>query len=43
MNYPEELESKSIYIIREAYAQFRDIAMLWSIERKESVDQNLSG
>jgi len=31
MCYLDELESKSIYIIREAYAQFRDIAMLWSI------------
>ena len=31
MNYLDELENKSIYIIREAYAQFRDIAMLWSI------------
>lgn len=31
MNYLDELESKSIYIIREAYAQFRSIAMLWSI------------
>jgi sulfate adenylyltransferase subunit 2 len=31
MNYLDELESKSIYIIREAYAQYRNIAMLWSI------------
>ena len=31
MDYLDELESKSIYIIREAYKQFRDIAMLWSI------------
>ncbi|MBL7196596.1 MAG: sulfate adenylyltransferase subunit 2 [Candidatus Omnitrophica bacterium] len=31
MIYLDELESKSIYIIREAYAQFRNIAMLWSI------------
>ncbi|MEW5806092.1 MAG: sulfate adenylyltransferase subunit CysD [Acidobacteriota bacterium] len=31
MNYLDELESKSIYIIREAYKQFRNIAMLWSI------------
>jgi len=27
----DELESRSIYIIREAYKQFRKIAMLWSI------------
>jgi len=31
MNYLDELENKSIYIIREAYARFRDIALLWSI------------
>ncbi len=31
MNYLDKLESKSIYIIREAYAQFRKVAMLWSI------------
>ncbi len=31
MDHLDELESRSIYIIREAYAQFRDIAMLWSI------------
>lgn len=31
MDYLDELENKSIYIIREAYAQFRNIAMLWSI------------
>lgn len=31
MDYLDELESKSIYIIREAYNQFRNIAMLWSI------------
>jgi sulfate adenylyltransferase subunit 2 len=31
MNHLDELENKSIYIIREAYATFKDIAMLWSI------------
>ena len=31
MDYLKELESKSVYIIREAYKQFKDIAMLWSI------------
>ena len=31
MDYLDELESKSIYIIREAYKQFRNIALLWSI------------
>jgi sulfate adenylyltransferase subunit 2 len=31
MDHIDELESKSIYIIREAYKQFRSIAALWSI------------
>ena len=31
MDHLDELESRSIYIIREAYSQFRDIGMLWSI------------
>ncbi len=31
MDKLDELESKSIYIIREAFYQFRDIAVLWSI------------
>ena len=31
MDRLDELESKSIYIIREAYRQYRDIAVLWSI------------
>ncbi len=31
MDYLYELENKSIYIIREAYARFRNIALLWSI------------
>lgn len=31
MNYLDELENKTIYIIREAYARFRGIALLWSI------------
>ena len=31
MDYLDELEAKSIYIIWEAYKQFRDIALLWSI------------
>jgi sulfate adenylyltransferase subunit 2 len=31
MDHLSELESRSIYIIREAYAQFKNIAMLWSI------------
>ena len=31
MEYMSELESKSIYLIREAYYRFRRIALLWSI------------
>lgn len=31
MDYLEELENKSIYIIREAYNRFKALAMLWSI------------
>jgi sulfate adenylyltransferase subunit 2 len=31
MDYLDELESRSIYVIREAYRQFKNIAMLWSI------------
>lgn len=31
MDHLDRLESKSIYIIREAYKQFHNIAMLWSI------------
>lgn len=31
MDYLNELENKTIYIIREAYSRFRDIALLWSI------------
>jgi len=31
LDHLDELESRSIYIIREAYRQFKDIAALWSI------------
>ena len=31
MNHLDKLENQSIFIIREAYAQFRKVAMLWSI------------
>ncbi|HEC68837.1 MAG TPA: sulfate adenylyltransferase subunit 2 [Candidatus Omnitrophica bacterium] len=31
MHYLDKLENQSIYIIREAYAEFRKVAMLWSI------------
>ncbi|MCM8763173.1 MAG: sulfate adenylyltransferase subunit 2 [Candidatus Omnitrophica bacterium] len=31
MDYLDTLENKSVYVIREAYSRFRNIAMLWSI------------
>src|SRR5512137_153954 len=31
MDHLDQLENDSIYIIREAYKEFKDIAMLWSI------------
>ncbi|HJH29879.1 MAG TPA: sulfate adenylyltransferase subunit 2 [Methanosarcinaceae archaeon] len=31
MDHLDRLESQSVYIIREAYKQFKDIAILWSI------------
>ena len=31
MDHLDQLESKSIYIIREAYYRFKDMAMLWSV------------
>lgn len=31
MDHLDKLESQSIYIIREAYKQFKDVAVLWSI------------
>lgn len=36
MDHLSELENNSIYIIREAYKQFRDIALLWSIGKDSS-------
>lgn len=37
MNHLDRLESKSIHIIREAYSQFRDLCMLWSIGKDSTV------
>ena len=31
MNYLDRLENESIYVIREAYNQIKDVALLWSI------------
>jgi len=36
MEHLEQLESKSIFIIREAYKEFRKLAMLWSIGKDSS-------
>jgi sulfate adenylyltransferase subunit 2 len=36
MNHLDKIESKSIYIMREAYAQFKNVALLWSIGKDSS-------
>lgn len=36
MDYLDELESRSIFIVREAYKLFRNIAMLWSMGKDSS-------
>jgi sulfate adenylyltransferase subunit 2 len=37
MDHIEQLESKSIYILREAYANFKNLCMLWSIGKDSTV------
>ena len=37
MNHLEELEDKSIYILREAYKNFDNLCMLWSIGKDSTV------
>ena len=37
MDHLEQLESKSIYILREAYANFKNLCMLWSIGKDSTV------
>lgn len=37
MNQLEQLESKSVYILREAYANFKNLGMLWSIGKDSTV------
>ncbi len=37
MKQLEKLESQSVYILREAYAQFKSLAMLWSIGKDSTV------
>jgi len=37
MNQLDKLESLSVYILREAYSQFKNLAMLWSIGKDSTV------
>lgn len=37
MDYLDKLEAKSIYILREAYASFDKLCMLWSIGKDSTV------
>src|SRR5260370_33152665 len=37
MDYLSKLENQSIYILREAYNKFENLAMLWSIGKDSSV------
>ena len=37
MDHLERLESKGIYIMREAYREFKDLCMLWSIGKDSTV------
>lgn len=37
MNHLEKLESQSIYILREAYREFKNLCMLWSIGKDSTV------
>ncbi|MBI4227239.1 MAG: sulfate adenylyltransferase subunit 2 [Candidatus Omnitrophica bacterium] len=37
MTHLETIESQSVYILREAYSQFRSLAMLWSIGKDSTV------
>ena len=37
MEHLEQLEARSIYILREAYASFRELCMLWSIGKDSTV------
>ncbi len=37
MDHLDELENKSIYILREAYANFKNLCMLWSIGKDSTV------
>ena len=41
MDHLDKLESQSIYIIREAYKQFKDVAILWSIGKDSTTMMHL--
>jgi len=36
-NHLDELENQSVYILREAFANFKNLAMLWSIGKDSTV------
>jgi len=37
MSHLDKLENQSIFVIREAYSQFRNVAMLWSIGKDSTI------
>jgi len=37
MQHLRALEDQSVYILREAYKHFRDLAMLWSMGKDSTV------
>ena len=37
MDYLDQLENRSVYILREAYANFKNLCMLWSIGKDSTV------
>lgn len=37
MDHLDELEAKSVYILREAYREFKNLAMLWSVGKDSTV------
>jgi len=37
MDHLEKLEAQSVYIFREAYREFKNLAMLWSIGKDSTV------
>jgi len=37
MDHLQKLEAQSVYILREAYREFKNLAMLWSIGKDSTV------